>query len=88
MATLRTRFAHVLAVAEPGTLRGRRTGNVLLVASDADLPTGDWGRRLAGDAVTPVRLLTADAVRDRFGGGEPLDDDGEFLPPPARPTFR
>lgn len=88
VATLRTRFSNVLAVAEPGTLRGRRTGNVLLVASDADLPGGTWGRRLAGDAVTPVRLLDLAQVRDRFGGGRPIDDAGPFLPPPPRPQFR
>lgn len=88
VATLRTRFEHVLAVAEPGTLRGRRTGNVVLVASAAPLPEGDWGRRLAGDAVTPVRLMTEQQVRDRFGGGRPLDDAGPFLAPPPRPRFR
>ncbi len=88
VATLRTRFANVLAVAEPATLRGRRTGNVVLVASDADLPVATWGRRLAGDAVTPVRLMTLDQVRDRFGGGEPIDDAGPFLAPPPRPRFR
>lgn len=88
VATLRTRFAHVLAVAEPGTLRGRRTGNVLLVASDAELPVATWGRRLAGDAATPVRLLDEGQVRDRFGGGEPIVDGGPVLPPPPRPQWR
>ena len=88
VATLRTRFAHVLAVAEPGTLRGRRTGNVLLVASDAELPTGTWGRRLAGDAATPVRLVDDAGVRDRFGGGRPVIDGGPVLPPPPRPQWR
>ncbi|MFC3689717.1 fused MFS/spermidine synthase [Aquipuribacter hungaricus] len=88
VATLRTRFAHVLAVAEPGTLRGRRTGNVLLVASDAPLPEASWGRRLAGDAVAPVRLMDDGQVRDRFGGGTPLDDAGPFVAPPPRPRFR
>jgi len=88
VATLRTRFAHVLAVAEPGTLRGRRTGNVVLVASDVPLPEATWGRRLAGDAVAPVRLMDEGQVRDRFGGGTPLDDAGPFLVPPPRPRFR
>lgn len=88
VATLRTRFAHVLAVAEPGTLRGRRTGNVLLVASDVALPEGEWGRRLAGDAAAPVRLLGGAQVQDRFGGGTPLDDAGPFPAPPPRPRFR
>ena len=88
VATLRTRFAHVLAVAEPGTLRGRRTGNVLLVASDDRLPASTWARRLAGDAATPVRLMDESAVRDRLGGGEPNVDGGPVLPPPPRPQWR
>ncbi len=88
VATLRTRFAHVLVVAEPATVRGRRTGNVLLVASDAALPEATWGRRLAGDAVAPVRLMDAGQVRDRFGGGTPIDDAGPFPAPPPRPRFR
>jgi spermidine synthase len=88
VATLRTSFANVLAVAEPGTLRGRRTGNVLLVASGSPLPEAGWGRRLAGDAAAPVRLMDAAQVRDRFGGGTPLDDAGPFVAPPPRPQFR
>ncbi len=88
VATLRTRFRHVLAVAEPSTLRGRRTGNVVLVASDDRLPEATWGRRLAGDAVAPVRLLDDGQVRDRFGGGAALHDGGPFPPPPPRPRFR
>ncbi len=87
VATLRTRFRTVLAVAEPGTLRGRRTGNVVLVASDGDLPEASWGRRLAGDAVAPVRLLGSGQVSDRFGGAEPLVDGGPVLPAPPRPTW-
>jgi spermidine synthase len=88
VATMRTRFARVLAVAEPGTLRGRRTGNVLLVASDAELPTATWGRALAGDAAAPVRLMDEVQVSDRFGGGEPLVDGGPQPPAPPRPMFR
>lgn len=88
VATLRAHFDEVVAVAEPGTLRGRRTGNVLLVASDGPLPTGTWGRRLAGDAATPVRLMLADTVRDRFGGGERLVDGGPVQPAPPRPQWR
>lgn len=87
VATLRRHFRAVLAVAEPGTLRGRRTGNVVLVASDADLPEATWARRLAGDAVAPVRLMDAGQVSDRFGGGDALVDGGPVLAPPPRPTW-
>ena len=35
VATLRAVFRHVCLLAEPGTLRGRRFGNLVAVASDA-----------------------------------------------------
>ena len=38
VATLRSVFRHVCLLAEPGTLRGRRFGNLVAVASDAELP--------------------------------------------------
>jgi spermidine synthase len=44
-------FAHVALVAEPGQLRGRRYGNVVLLASDAALPQQALTRRLASGAV-------------------------------------
>jgi len=37
-ATLAAVFDHVALIAEPGTLRGRRFGNLVAVASDAALP--------------------------------------------------
>src|SRR5690349_15791098 len=36
IATLRSVFRHVCVLAEPGTMRGRRFGNLVAVASDAD----------------------------------------------------
>lgn len=44
-------FRNVALVAEPGQLRGRRYGNVVLLASDADLPEQTLTRRLASGAV-------------------------------------
>jgi hypothetical protein len=82
---------HVLAVAEPAVLRGRRTGNVLLVASRHPLPDpvrGPWTRALHGDAAAPVRVLEEAAVQDRLGGGEVLDDDVPGPPPAPRPSWR
>ncbi|WP_336921641.1 spermidine synthase [Aquipuribacter sp. SD81] len=91
VATLRTALPHVVAVVEPAVLRGRRTGNVLLVASGRplqDVVTGPWARALHGDAAAPVRLLDEDAVRDRLGGGDVLDDDRPGPPPAPRPSWR
>jgi len=44
-------FRNVALVAEPGQLRGRRYGNVVLLASDAALPEQALTRRLASGAV-------------------------------------
>lgn len=46
VATLREIFAHVALTAEPGVLRGRRYGNLVIVASPAPLPLRDLERRL------------------------------------------
>src|SRR5919199_1095281 len=47
VATLRAVFADVCLVAEPGTLRGRRFGNLVAVASDGELPVAALTRRCA-----------------------------------------
>jgi spermidine synthase len=91
VATLQERFTQVQAVVEPAVLRGRRTGNVLLVASRTPVPEAAvraWSRALHGDAAAPVRLLDPVAVLDRLGGGEPLDDAEPGPPPPPRPSWR
>ncbi|MFC5381155.1 fused MFS/spermidine synthase [Aquipuribacter nitratireducens] len=91
VATVRSLLPHVVAVVEPSVLRGRRTGNVLLVASAVPLPDtvrDRWARALHGDAAAPVRLLDEAATRDRLGGGELLDDDAPGPPPPPRPSWR
>lgn len=54
-ATLRTAFAHVGLIAEPGVLGGRRRGNSVLVASQAPLAAG-LDRALRSDPVS-VRLV-------------------------------
>jgi hypothetical protein len=87
-ATLRAVFAEVCVIAEAGLLRGRRYGNVVLVATN---PPG----RL------PVAALTAAALRDAFparvlhgrsldrfvAGARPMSDataeDSPKPPPPV-----
>jgi spermidine synthase len=71
-------FAHVALVAEPAQLKGRRYGNVVLVASSAPLPVAALDRRLASGAVRS-RLLDTPQVRVFASGHRPLRDD----PPPA-----
>lgn len=78
-ATLRRVMADVAVVAEPGVLRGRRYGNVVLVAvpdQDAgpDLGSADLARALRSLPV-PVRLLHHEQLVE-FAGGAPALRDG------------
>ncbi len=79
-------WRRVLAIAEPATWRGRRTGNVILVASDRALPLPDLARRLSGGSAA-ARLLTTAQLRDRVGGRQPLFDGDPVPQPPVRPTW-
>lgn len=81
-ATVAAVFAHVCLVAEPAVLRGRRYGNVLLVGSDAPLPTGELTRLLAADPF-PARLTETPEQ-----AAEPVTDaTAEDSPPPPNGAF-
>ncbi|MFD1827746.1 MULTISPECIES: spermidine synthase [Mumia] len=88
LAAVRTTFGEVVVSAEPATLKGRRFGNVLLVASRVPLPVEGMARRAASSAF-PYRVL-AGAERDSIlGGGVPFTDaDAEPSPgPPGGATY-
>lgn len=85
-ATAMSLWRHVAAVAEPATLRGRRTGNAVLVATDRALPALELSRRLAGGAA-PARLLGPQQLRDRVGDTPPLLDGGPLPESPGRPSW-
>ena len=81
VAGLRTVFPEVLLSAEPATLRGRRTGNLLVVASRRLLPLEALLKR-ATSSPAPYRVLDGGQVSDGFGGGEPFTD-ADTAPSPA-----
>jgi spermidine synthase len=87
VATLRSLFRHVCLLAEPGTLRGRRFGNLVAVASDAELPIEDFLRRCARDPM-PARVVY-DQDLDRFAGTAlPVHDaDAVASPEPPEGVF-
>ncbi|MBS46084.1 MAG: spermidine synthase [Nocardioides sp.] len=70
VAGLRSVFGSVSAGAEPATLRGRRPGNVLLMAG-ARTPWREVARA-ATTAASPYTVLDEQATQDRFGGGDAL----------------
>ena len=86
-ATLRAAFRSVCLLAEPGTLRGRRFGNLVAVASDVDLPVAALTRRCASDPM-PSRVVDG-ADLDRFvGKAQPVHDvDAVASPEPPEGVF-
>jgi spermidine synthase len=84
VATLRAVFTDVALLAEPGTLRGRRFGNLVAVASDAALPVAALTRRGAGDPM-PSRVVER-ADLDRFAGRARSVTDDAAQPSPEPPA--
>lgn len=75
-ATLATAFTRTALLAEPGVLKGRRYGNVVLVGTDAagpDLADPALERRLRSLPV-PVRLLTGSPLTQFVAGARPVAD--------------
>jgi hypothetical protein len=72
-----------MLTAEPATLRARRLGNLVLVASRGPVPL-DALRQRSVSAAAPYRVLDAGQVSDGFGGGTPFTrSDTEPSPPPV-----
>ncbi|GAA4363957.1 fused MFS/spermidine synthase [Nocardioides caricicola] len=82
LAALRLSFPELLLSAEPATLRARRLGNLVVVASRAAVPLAGLRARSA-KAAAPYRVLDAAQMRDGFGGGTPFTVvDTDPSPPP------
>lgn len=83
VAAIRLSFPSVLLTAEPATLRAKRLGNLVVVASAGPVPLSALQRR-AASSPAPYRVLDARAVSDTFGGGTPFTDaDTEDSPAPV-----
>jgi hypothetical protein len=87
VATLRTAFPQICLMAEPGTFRGRRFGNLVAVAAAVELPVAGLTRRCAGDPM-PARVVAGEDL-DRFvGSAVPvLDADATDSPAPPAGVF-
>jgi spermidine synthase len=71
VAGLERCFRHLAVGAENATLKGRRPGNVLIVASRVAPPVRTWLREASA---TGYRVLTGARVKSSFGGGTALRD--------------
>jgi hypothetical protein len=83
VATVRAVFPHACLIADPGVMRGRRFGNLVLAASMKELPLGALAGRAAGDPF-PGRVLGGGEL-DRFAAGARPVMDGEAEASPAPP---
>ncbi|MFI5672292.1 spermidine synthase [Streptomyces sp. NPDC051704] len=80
-------FGELALVAEPGVLRGRRFGNAVLLASDAELPVAALSRRCAADAFA-ARVEEGAALARFMKGAEPVGDaDAVASPEPPEGAF-
>jgi spermidine synthase len=87
VATLRSVFRHVCVLAEPGTLRGRRFGNLVAVASDTELPIEGFIRRCARDPM-PSRVVHGQDLERFTGTARPVHDvDAVASPEPPAGVF-
>ncbi|MGN9809825.1 spermidine synthase [Micromonospora sp. BQ11] len=83
VATVRAVLPHAALVADAAVLRGRRYGNLVLVAGRTEPPVPELTRRAAGDCF-PGRVLAGSEL-DRFAGGAPVVHDADATdstPPP------
>ncbi|MCW2605878.1 MAG: spermidine synthase-like protein [Frankiales bacterium] len=83
-ATLSAVFPHVVLLADPGVLRGRRFGNVVLAGSALPLPL-DGLRRRAARAAGTARVVAGEDLVDFIAGARPVTDATAApspLPPP------
>jgi spermidine synthase len=84
VATFRAVFPQVAAMVEPAVWKGRRFGNLVLVASAAPLPVAGLTRRCSGDPV-PARTV-AGAELARFEGGAAVVTDAAAVASPVPPA--
>ena len=88
IAGVRQALPEVVVTAEAATLRGRRQGNLVVVAGHlggAEIALALEGA--AARAVAPYRVLDGRAVSDTLGGGTPFSDETAEpgpLPAPGR----
>ncbi|MCW2944942.1 MAG: spermine synthase [Actinoallomurus sp.] len=83
VTTLRAVFPEACLIADPAVLRGRRFGNLVLVAGQAAPPVAELTRKAAGDPF-PGRVLYGDELT-RFASGAAPVTDASARPSPIPP---
>lgn len=79
IATIGSVFDHLALIADAGMLKGRRTGNIVIAASDAPIrASSTLVRSLLADPL-PAQAVVGDRARE-FGRGEVRHDEFVSLP--------
>ncbi|MER7207579.1 fused MFS/spermidine synthase [Streptosporangium sp. NPDC000239] len=87
LATIGGSFGHVALLGEPGIMRGRRFGNLIVAASRVALPYADLTRR-AASGLTVARCLSGEELTRFVAGARPLrDGDPVVVPVPPPEVF-
>ncbi|MGK0742411.1 spermidine synthase [Leucobacter sp. Z1108] len=87
IATLESLFPTVAAIAEPQVLKGRRFGNIVLLAAE-HTDELDWLPRLLASGPHPARMLIGRELEAFVGGVKPVTDEhATDSPRPARELF-
>lgn len=73
VATVRSVYKETCVIAEASVLRGRRRGNLVILASDQPLPEAALSRAAAGDPF-PARVVAGEDLR-RFAANAPVVTD-------------
>lgn len=81
-------FGELCLSAESSTLKGRRFGNLVLLAADRPLPVDELAR-LSARSAYPYRVVTGERLSQLIGGASPYTDaDSEPSPAPPVTHFR
>jgi hypothetical protein len=87
IATLQAVFGHTCLIAEGPVLRGRRFGNLVIVAAERALPVAELTRRAAADPF-PARVLAGQDLDQFVAGTKPVTDaHAEASPAPPPDVF-
>jgi len=87
VATLASLFPSVAAIAEPQVLKGRRFGNIVLLAAE-HTDELDWLPRLLASGPHPARMLIGRELETFMEGVKPVTDErATDSPRPARELF-
>ncbi|WP_198587194.1 spermidine synthase [Glycomyces xiaoerkulensis] len=80
-------WEHAAVMAEPAVLRGKRFGNVVAVAAEAEPPLAALRRRCAG-APFPCRVLAGAELTEYLAGARPATDAAALSSPPPPASLR